>query len=315
MRIVTEPFPASISTGSAIAIGKFDGVHLGHRSVLRSVIDRARALEVESIAVTFDRNPLETIAPGRCPPAIITLERKLQRLADVGVDIAVVIRFDEERAAQSAEDFVQDLLVRRLAARVVTVGADFRFGAKGAGDLDLLRSVGAEAGFETIVAGDVGIDGYDRVSSSRIRSLVGEGRVREAAHLLGAPPSMTGEVVHGQARGRTLGVPTANLAPDSVGLRPAHGVYAGWILLGPRRIPAAISVSDNPTFGGEQTQVEAHAIDTELELYGRVIEVEFQERIRGIENFDSVDDLVARMRDDIVRARAILGTGRVPDAG
>ena len=308
MRVLTEPFPAVMSAASAVSIGKFDGVHLGHRAVLRELIARARSLGVEAVAVTFDRNPLEVIRPDRCPPLLVTLERKLELLAAAGVDATVVLRFDEARAAQAPEDFVTEILIEGLGARSVEVGADFRFGAKGAGSVATLRELGATAGFETVVVDDVGVADDTRISASRIRALVAEGRVREASVLLGALPSITGEVVHGHARGRDLGFPTANLAPNSVGPVPADGVYAGWLTAAGRRMPAAISVSDNPTFEREDTtKVEAYVIDEDLDLYGQIVEVEFQDRIRGIEAFSSIDDLIVRMGIDVTEARALLG--------
>ena len=308
MRVLTEPFPAVMSAASAVSIGKFDGVHLGHRAVLRELIARARSLGVEAVAVTFDRNPLEVIRPDRCPPLLVTLERKLELLAAAGVDATVVLRFDEARAAQAPEDFVTEILIEGLGARSVEVGADFRFGAKGAGSVATLRELGATAGFETVVVDDVGVADDTRISASRIRALVAEGRVREASVLLGALPSITGEVVHGHARGRDLGFPTANLAPNSVGPVPADGVYAGWLTAAGRRMPAAISVSDNPTFEREDTtKVEAHVIDEDLDLYGQIVEVEFQDRIRGIEAFSSIDDLIVRMGIDVTEARSLLG--------
>ena len=308
MRVLTEPFPAVMSAASAVSIGKFDGVHLGHRAVLRELIARARSLGVEAVAVTFDRNPLEVIRPDRCPPLLVTLERKLELLAAAGVDATVVLRFDEARAAQAPEDFVTEILIEGLGARSVEVGADFRFGAKGAGSVATLRELGATAGFETVVVDDVGVADDTRISASRIRALVAEGRVREASVLLGALPSITGEVVHGHARGRDLGFPTANLAPNSVGPVPADGVYAGWLTAAGRRMPAAISVSDNPTFEREDTtKVEAYVIDEDLDLYGQIVEVEFQDRIRGIEAFSSIDDLIVRMGIDVTEARSMLG--------
>jgi len=308
MRVLTEPFPAVMSTASAVSIGKFDGVHLGHRAVLSALVARSRALGVEAVAVTFDRNPFEIVHPERWAPALVTLERKLELLESAGVDAAVVLRFDAARAAQTPAEFVDEVLVRGLGARSVEVGADFRFGAGGRGDVALLRELGTAAGFETVVVEDVGIDDDARISASRIRTLVAEGRVREAAVLLGALPTVTGEVVHGHARGRELGYPTANLASDAVGPQPAEGVYAGWLITEGERMPAAISVSDNPTFGGEdETKVEAYVLDADLDLYGRIVEVAFEDRIRGIENFSSVDDLVVRMGEDVVRARQILG--------
>ena len=295
MRVEREPFPASLSPASVVTIGKFDGVHLGHRAVLAETVRRARELGVEAAVVTFDRNPLALLHPEASPPAIASLEHRLEL-------------FDWTRANQPAVDFVDELLVARLGARLVLVGADFRFGSKGEGDARRLRELGAERGFEVDLLADVGGHGVDRISTSDIRRLITEGRVSEAAARLGSPPSVTGEVVHGGARGRELGFPTANLAEDSVGVVPADGVYAGWLLADGERMPAAISVSDNPTFpSGDRRRVEAFVIDRELDLYGRTVAVEFVDRIRGIVAFDSIDALVERMAADVAEARAILG--------
>ncbi|MBO9577544.1 MAG: hypothetical protein J7480_02080, partial [Microbacteriaceae bacterium] len=238
-----------------------------------------------------------------------------------GIDAVAVLTFDRERASQAPETFVDELLVGRLGARVVLVGADFRFGARGAGDVWELRRMGATRGFEVELLGDVGGHGVDRISTSGIRALITEGRVSEAAARLGSLPAVTGEVVHGNARGRELGFPTANLSPEAVGVVPADGVYAGWLTIedgepagqGERsapsgRLAAAISVSDNPTFDtADHRRVEAYVIDRDLELYGRTVTVEFVDRLRGIEAFDSVDALVARMAVDVAEARATLG--------
>jgi len=308
VRVEREPFPASLSPASVVTIGKFDGVHLGHRAVLAETVRRARELGVEAAVVTFDRNPLALLHPEASPPAIASLEHRLELIAETGGDLAPVLGFDWTRANQPAVDFVDELLVARLGARLVLVGADFRFGSKGEGDARRLRELGAERGFEVDLLADVGGHGVDRISTSDIRRLITEGRVSEAAARLGSPPSVTGEVVHGNARGRELGFPTANLAEDSVGVVPADGVYAGWLLADGERMPAAISVSDNPTFpSGDRRRVEAFVIDRELDLYGRTVAVEFVDRIRGIVAFDSIDALVERMAADVAEARAILG--------
>ena len=308
MRVEREPFPASLSPASVVTIGKFDGVHLGHRAVLAETVRRARELGVEAAVVTFDRNPLALLHPEASPPAIASLEHRLELIAETGVDLVAVLGFDWTRANQPAVDFVDELLVARLGARLVLVGADFRFGSKGEGDARRLRELGAERGFEVDLLADVGGHGVDRISTSDIRRLITEGRVSEAAARLGSPPSVTGEVVHGNARGRELGFPTANLAEDSVGVVPADGVYAGWLLPDGERMPAAISVSDNPTFpSGDRPRGEAFVIDRELDLYGRTVAVEFVDRIRGIVAFDSIDALVERMAADVAEARAILG--------
>lgn len=308
MRVVREPFPPTISPASVVAIGKFDGVHLGHRAVLERTAARARALGLESAVVTFDRNPLAVFAPELAPTELCGLDRRLERIAATGIDVTAVLRFDETRAAQSAEEFVVELLVERLGAREVLVGRDFRFGAGGAGDLALLTRLGGELGFDTVVVDDVGATGEQRISSSRIRSLIASGHVAAAARRLGALPSVTGEVVHGEARGRELGFPTANLADDAVGVRPADGIYAGWLVLDGLRLPAAISVSDNPTFGDvHRVRIEAHVLDRDLDLYGRTVTVEFAERIRGAERYDSVEELVRAIADDVAATRRLLG--------
>jgi len=308
MRTVTEPFPDRMSAASVVTIGKFDGVHVGHRAVLAEITRRASELGVEAAVVTFDRNPLAILAPDRCPPMIVALERRLELLAAAGVDIAAVIHFDERRARQSPEDFVRQLLVGRLGMKAICVGREVRFGANGRGDLALLERMGEEFGFEVAVMDFVGADGVERVSSSRIRERIAAGDVAGAGRLLGSAPAVLGEVVHGHARGRELGFPTANLGPDHVGVLPADGVYAGWAAVDGVRHPAAISVSDNPTFADAHgRRVEAYLIDRDLDLYGKRISVEFVERLRGIEKFESVEELVTTMRDDVARARAVLG--------
>jgi len=307
MRIVREPFPDVISAASVVTIGKFDGVHLGHRMVLREAVGRAHALGIESAAVTFDRNPLALLRPEACPPALVSLQRRLELIAETGIDVVAVLTFDERRAAEPAEDFVDEVLVARLGARVVLVGADFRFGAAGRGDVAMLRRLGERHGFETALLPDVGGEGVARISTSGIRTLIAEGRVAEAAARLGSLPAVTGVVVHGNARGRALGFPTANLAGDAVGVVPADGVYAGWLSVDGERLPAAISVSDNPTFGDVAARrVEAYVLDREIDLYDRTVTVEFAERVRGIERFDSVDALVERMAADVDATRALL---------
>lgn len=307
MRVVTEPFPDVISSGSVVSIGKFDGVHLGHRAALAQVVERARALQIEAAVVTFDRNPLALLRPDKCPPEIVALERRLELLGRTGIDVTAVLRFDEQRARESAEDFVREVLVERLGARLVVVGEDFRFGAGGRGDCALLQELGAVHGFDVVAMPLVSGPEEERISSSTIRARILAGDVTGAAALLGSPPAVVGEVVHGDARGRDLGFPTANLGPDSLGIVPADGVYAGWLIAEGERMPAAISVSDNPTFGDvEHRRVEAHVIDRELDLYGSRVVIEFVARLRGIERFDGIDALVAAIREDVVQARELL---------
>jgi riboflavin kinase/FMN adenylyltransferase len=300
---------------SAVTIGKFDGVHTGHRAV----IDRLRAVAAErglvSTVITFDRNPLEVLAPEKCPASLVSNAQKLDLLAATGVDATLMVRFDRALADLPPEEFVHRILVDRLHARAVLVGSDFRFGARGAGDVALLRRLGETYGFAVELIDDVRPEHGRRVSSTWIRELLADGDVGHAAELLGSAPTVRGLVVHGAARGRELGFPTANLSPESEGLIPADGVYAGWLTDGGRRYPAAISVGNNPTFEGvPQKQVEAYVLDRELDLYDHTVEVSFVERIRGMVAYTGVEPLIAQIADDVQQARRILGVVAATDA-
>lgn len=297
---------------SVVAIGKFDGVHTGHRAV----IDRARVEAADGakvVAVTFDRNPLSVLRPEKCPPDVIGPHQKLELLERAGVDATLLLTFDEALAAVPADVFVRRILVEALAARTVLVGRDFRFGAGGAGDPDLLVRMGAEHGFRVDVVDDVrAVHADRRVSSTWIREALAAGDIATASRLLGRAPSVWGEVVHGLKRGRALGYPTANLSADLEGFVPADGVYAGWLVdaEGTRRVsyPAAISIGTNPTFDDvHHRQVEAYVLDeTGLDLYGHHVEVRFVERVRGMVAFEGIDALLVQMADDVERTRQIL---------
>lgn len=314
--------PAEVPHGfgpSVVAIGKFDGVHSGHRAV----IDRARVAAAESgariVAVTFDRNPLSLLRPDLCPEPLSSIDQKLDLLATAGVDAALVLRFDEQLAALEPRAFVEHVLVDALGVVSVLVGDDFRFGRGGAGDPALLTALGREYGFRVDVVGDVQ-GGGRRVSSTWVRDLLAVGDVEDAARLLGRPHGVQGEVVHGLKRGRELGFPTANLSPDAEGFIPADGVYAGWLVdlghaPGPSdqavavtRYPAAISVGTNPTFDDvDSRQVEAYVLDeTDLDLYGHRVQVQFTHRIRGMVAFEGIDRLIDQMADDVDRVRRAL---------
>jgi riboflavin kinase/FMN adenylyltransferase len=292
---------------SAVTIGKFDGVHRGHRAVIDRIHDLAAADDLKSVVVTFDRNPLELLAPEKCPESLVSVRQKLELLATTGVDATLMLRFDRALASVPATEFVERVLVDTLDAKAVLVGHDFRYGARGAGDVALLRDLGEKFGFAVEVVDDVTPEGSRRVSSTWIRELLAEGDVRHAGELLGHAPAVTGIVVHGANRGRELGFPTANLSAESEGLIPADGVYAGWLTDAGTRYPAAISVGDNPTFEGvAKKQVEAYVLDRELDLYDHLVEVEFVERLRGMVAFTSIADLIDQMHDDVERAREIL---------
>ncbi|MDF2508735.1 MAG: bifunctional riboflavin kinase/FMN adenylyltransferase [Microbacterium sp.] len=306
-----EEVPAGYGP-SAVAIGKFDGVHAGHRAVIERLNEAATAAGSRSVAVTFDRNPLATIRPDRCPENVVTVERKLELLGELGLDAALVLTFDQEMAARSAEDFVVEILVGALQVSTVLVGQDFRFGHRGAGTPELLRELGPRYGFSVEVIDDVYLPGSARrVSSSWIRELLMDGDVATAATVLGRYPDVRGEVVHGLKRGRELGFPTANLSTIVDAFVPADGVYAGWLVdhdTGIRH-PSAISVGTNPTFDDVLVrQVEAHVLgETGLDLYGHDVTVEFVERLRGMVAFEGIDKLMEQMGADVTDAAQALG--------
>ncbi|NYD65786.1 bifunctional riboflavin kinase/FAD synthetase [Agromyces atrinae] len=292
---------------SVVTIGKFDGVHAGHRAVIADLLAIADAESLTSTVVTFDRHPLAFLAPEKCPEQLVSTPQKIELLATTGVDAALVLRFDETLSSIPAEAFVRDILVGRLRAQVVFVGADFRFGSRGAGDVGLLERMGPVLGFEVRVIDDVRPEDGRRVSSTWIRELLEAGDVASAARLLGHTPTVRGVVVHGAARGRELGFPTANLSPSSEGLIPADGVYAGWLVDGDERYPAAVSVGNNPTFEGvPQKQVEAYVLDREIDLYGHEVAIEFVTRIRGMVAFEGIDALIRQMSADVDTVRSLL---------
>jgi riboflavin kinase/FMN adenylyltransferase len=292
---------------SAVSIGKFDGVHAGHRAVVAELKSLAERDGLVSVVVTFDRHPLAVLSPENCPKTLVSVEQKLDLLAETGIDATLVLEFTRALAALPPEEFVDSILVRGLHARHVLVGSDFRFGARGAGDVAMLRQLGERYGFEVRLIDDVKPDNERRVSSTWIRQLLVAGDVGTASRLLGHLPTVRGIVVHGAARGRELGFPTANLSPDSEGFIPADGVYAGWLMDAGIRYPAAISVGNNPTFAGvAQKQVEAYVLDRDIDLYDHLVEVSFVERIRGMVAFTGIEPLIVQMRDDVDRARLML---------
>lgn len=312
--------PAEVPAGfgpSVVAIGKFDGVHAGHRAVITRAQVDAAANGARVVAVTFDRNPLSILRPELCPVSLIGVTQKLAFLAETGVDATLMLTFDEALSQLSPREFVERVLVDALGARTVLVGSDFRFGHGGAGNPDVLRELGAEFGFGVDVVDAVrSIDDGRRVSSTWIRELLSEGDVETAGKLLGRPASVWGEVVHGLKRGRELGFPTANLSPELEGFVPADGVYSGWLIdedsqrgLRPGvRYPAAISVGTNPTFDDVHVrQVEAYVLDeTDLDLYGHRVEIQFTGRIRGMVAFEGIEKLIDQMTDDVAQVRAAL---------
>ncbi len=299
---------------SVVTLGNFDGLHHGHRAVLARVVEQASAREASSVAVTFDPHPVAVLHPDRAPQMLTSLRQRLALLESTGLDAVLVLEFDHEFAQQSPESFVESVFVDRLHAAAVVVGQDTRFGVRNSGDVDTLRRLGEQHGFEVIALADVGEGG--RWSSSRVRADLGEGDVEAAAAILGRPHKVEGTVVHGDHRGRELGFPTANLSQETEGLIPADGVYAGWLtrhdlpVSAPDRVlPAAISIGTNPTFDGTQRRVEGYVLDrTDLDLYGEQVSYELVKRLRPTVKFDDIEALVEQMNSDVEQCREILAS-------
>ncbi|MBM0126892.1 bifunctional riboflavin kinase/FAD synthetase [Pimelobacter simplex] len=297
-------------------IGNFDGMHLGHQHVVRRAREVAAEVGADTVidgvvAVTFDPHPIAVLRPEHAPPTLTTIDQRLRLLGEAGVDEVLVIPFSREIAAWTPTEFIDRILVDTLHVKAVVVGANFRFGNRAAGDCNLLRSAGLEHDF---VLEEVSLDGGPQVwSSTYVRTCLAAGDVTGAAEALGRTFTVTGVVVEGDKRGRELGFPTANVPVRPGAAAPADGVYAGRLTVhdGPdagTTYPAAISVGTNPTFAGErERRVESYVLDrTDLDLYGREVEVAFVERLRGMVRFDSIDDLLTAMADDVDRARAVL---------
>ena len=282
----------ALSRPRRVAVGEFDGVHLGHREVISG----------SDTVLTFDPHPLQVVRPQAAPKLLTSLEVKAELIGELGVRELVVIPFDDRFAQQSPAEFIDQVLVRQLGAKLVAVGENFRFGHRAAGHPGLLAD---DRRFQTRVVPLVEVDG-EVVSSSHIRGLVLAGEVELAARFLGAPFQTQGEVVPGDRRGRTLGFPTANIVPDEALVCPGHGVYAAYA----NGAPAAVSVGVRPTFGtGRGVLIEAYLIDREVDLYGRRLRIQFLRRLRGERRFDTAGSLIAQMEEDVERTRSLLASG------
>ncbi|MBP6797324.1 MAG: bifunctional riboflavin kinase/FAD synthetase [Luteimonas sp.] len=291
--------------GSVVCIGAFDGLHLGHRALVRHAVARARTIGVESVALSFEPLPREFFARDNPPPRLSLPRAKIEGLRELGIDVAGLLRFDGTLAAMSAEAFVEQVLVKRLGANEVWVGPEFRFGHRRAGGIHALLREGARHGFSAGEIEPLLLDG-ERVSSTRIRRALVDGDFALAARLLGKPYAISGRVVRGQQLGRTLGYPTANLR--FAGKVPAlRGIYATRVHgVGAVPWPSVSSFGTRPTVGGIQPLLEAHLFDFDGDLYGRRIEVEFVARLRDEEKFPDLPTLVAQMHRDAGEARRIL---------
>lgn len=299
---------------SAVTIGVFDGVHRGHRELIRRAVDTATVGGMPAVVITFSPSPAEVVGLAEPPTRLSTLEQRLKLIAELGVDATLVIQFDKEWADLSAEQFAGSVLSDSLRASQVVVGTNFRFGHRARGNVRLLQGIGHSLGFQVQPVNLLAADGEgDPVSSTLIRELVSDGDVASAARMLARPHRVEGVVVRGDGRGAELGFPTANVNPTPRAAMPADGVYAGRIVLDPygderESLCAAISVGTNPTFDGNEHRVEAFAYDAgDLDLYEQYIAVDFVDFIRRQETYANPADLTKAVERDVDQARTVLG--------
>lgn len=299
----------ALDGGAAVAIGTFDGVHLGHRALIARTIVEAQKLGVPSALVTWDRHPFATLRPDAVPPLLTSPERKTELLEECGIDLLVVLPFDEEFSHWSPEAFVERVLLEGLGARAVFVGDGWRFGHKAAGDVALLKKMGTRHGFMaqglTLTHAAAG-----PVSSTRVRQAIAGGEIEVARMLLGRAFDVDGEVLRGHRRGTDLGFPTANMGLDAALAHPARGVYAGRARTEPGIwYAAAVDLGVNPQFGGDpatsEWRIESYLLDFSGDLYGQKLRVEFHARLRDEATFESIDALVAQIEEDVEATRAL----------
>lgn len=302
LRVFEDVFEA-VPEPRSVALGTFDGVHLGHRAIVEAAAAAAGPGE-RACAATIHPRPASVLGRGLAPEALCTIERRVELLADAGAQDVAIVRFSRDLSQMPADVFAREILVERLGARHVAVGANFGFGRDREGTPELLLELGRELGFAVEIVPLI-LAGGQPVSSSRIRSLVAAGHMDDVTPLLGRPFSLDGFVVRGDGRGRQLGFPTANVARADGVVRPAEGVYAGVAVLDDgRRLRTAVSVGTNPTFAGvREVRIEAHLIDFDEDLYGRRITVEFHRFLRGQVVYTSLDDLIRQIQADIDASR------------
>ena len=299
-----HPFEWEVRAPTAVTIGVFDGVHVGHRQVLSDLVEGAKAAALMPAVLTFDPHPLTIVAPEKAPPMLTSLSQRLDQFRLLGVEMVGVLFFPDIRDL-APHDFAHHVLAGVLRARRVVVGADFRFGRDRTGDVHALRADGDALGFQVVVVDMLGqLDGV--VSSTRIRQLLASGDVDRAAALLARPYELTGRVVHGAHRGRSVGFPTANLEVPAGLLVPGDGVYAGTARLEGHSGPAVANIGHRPTFDGTGRTVEIHLLDFDADLYGRDLAFAFRSRIRQEVRFDSAGELAEQIRKDVARARVLL---------
>ena len=314
MEIFRQIIPAKPEDpGTVLTIGAYDGVHRGHRSVIYEVCRLASERDLRSAVVTFDRHPASVVRPESAPLLLTELDQKIEQLSTTGIDLTLVVPFDENRAAESAEDFIDNVLVQCLKVKHVVVGEDFHFGRHRLGNVDLLRTIGKEKGFTVTGMGLVGLEGkpardHEQVSSTFIRQALGEGNLGRANNMLGREYEVLGVVTAGDGRGKELGFPTANVRINSSVLLPADGVYAGWIELADGSIHGtAISLGTRPHFYTDgDLLLEAHILDFDANLYEEEVRVRFVEYLRPQKKFDNLQSLINQLKSDVQKTKELL---------
>lgn len=312
MQIVRHPDPhAPKLQGSVVTMGNFDGIHLGHRALIDGAVEDARSSRIPSVVLTFEPHPLQVLAPERAPKMLLSHKDKMELLRSLGVDVVMIQHFDLQFAKLAAEEFVRFVLLDRLKAAKIWVGKDLRFGQGRKGGVDDLLRWGTEAGFQVGIVEPILVDGV-RVSSSRIRQLITDGKVDGARSLLGRYHFVSGRVVIGHQRGRDLGFPTANISSRTEVL-PADGIYATLLHLGERTLWSVSSVGLNPTFGAGPRTIESHILNFHEDIYGAHVKLAFVKKIRDEKKFASTDELANQIRGDVASAQVIFETSHLAD--
>ncbi|WP_337013174.1 bifunctional riboflavin kinase/FAD synthetase [Pantoea sp. AS142] len=292
--------------GCVLTIGNFDGVHRGHQALMSRLCEEGRKRNLPVVVMVFEPQPLELFAGDKAPARLTRLREKLRYMSEAGVDKVLCVRFDRRFAALSAQRFISDLLIDKLDVKYLAVGDDFRFGAGRQGDFLLLQKAGAEYGFE-VVSTETFCDGGKRISSTAVRQALAADDLALAQSLLGHPFTISGRVVHGDALGRTLGFPTANL-PLRRSVSPVKGVYAVEVEgLTPKPLPGVANIGTRPTVKGLRQQLEVHLLDINMDLYGRHIDVVLKQKIRNEQRFASLEALKEQIANDVVTARQFFG--------
>lgn len=298
---------------SAVAIGVFDGVHVGHRRLLGILRDEAKRSGGQSVVLTFERHPSELVAPAHAPMYINTLEQRVRYLEEAGADVVIVVRFDREFAGLEPEEFIRDVLVNKLGAGAVVVGPNFMFGKNRSGNVNTLQELGSKYALSVLVVPPLLVGG-EFVSSTRVRGLIAEGDISTAAELLGRNFTLVGTIVHGERIGHRIGFPTANVAVEEKQIVPANGVYAAaFTVQGKRHELSVVSVGTRPTIGGRPRSIEVHIPGFKGNIYGETVEVEFKRRLRSEQKFDSLEALADQISKDIEAARLCCLMPPTPD--